>query len=699
MNTIFGWLGDTSPGKKRSLSEVLPSGLATFPKLLAAGQDDTLNTHHSFEIVQALSLHATKMNQIEDELALLKTDDKTYKGHSSEKLALALQNYATKNPGRLPSSSSAGNAFGTKAAVTVAGTGSMTMFANEITKTDADFSWAYLLKSLQWARVLYAILWIVSGLILVFFGYASLFWLSNLRVSKRDKRARNSQSRSNIQALFSRSRRYDSTSSRKVLSGGIGGIIIGFLFFSYLASIIHNALCVDSGKKPLSAAAFFVVWLAPGLLGAVFGGSIAIVTRLMIGILGANSTVLILTAVFGIRTFLIRIILLAILAPLLTTACAIDRMKLIMTLCLNACTSLIGMVTFLNGVALFSPSVNASSSWIDLWEYLFMRDGSHSQEFVTKGWASGAFKGYIAGAVIGSFVGFLFEFYFHKRSGEDPEAEWNQYLGSYTNRMENGAKTDPDQRGSQYPPGNTADMTSRAGLFEPAPSAWQRMVEFFDSESSRPAHYGNLSGDGTSLLGRSLSIDGVGDRLRRKKTARSNRSGAARFEALSKRDDDSDSGDDDDDESKPDEDGTALGSDFEETKGGMESKYCSNLPTLRKYDTPLENNSLSVLPRPPLLTSSSSGSSRSSDIKEDSNPQSRLTGTTARDSNFSSKEQILLHTPVDHSSDNNTETSRESHTVPVTPSLINAISRIQQAHHQAQAWREQHDAKNPKYPS
>lgn len=731
--------------------EELPDPLVNikaFPKLLAVGEDDNLHGHHSYEIVQALAEHHDKMDKIEKETSRLKEKDRKFKGHSSGEIADAFQKYMRNHPGA-PSAHDASKDMPTLSKLNpsfLAGSSSSgsqlmsDMARNTTLVVTGTYSWANLLQSMTWARTLYAIVWIVTGLIVLFFGYASLFWLSNTKTPRiLQRHSGSSKNRASVPGNYENDNRH-STSPRHILSGGIGGVLVGFLFFSYLAAVIHNATCVDTGRSALSPAAYFAVWLVPGLFGAILGSSFAWLTRAMAGVLGATCLTVILTAVFGIKTLLIRAILLGILTLVLTSPLLLPRNRFVRMIVLNVCTSVIGMVTFLNGVALVAPAKQPSSNWLDLWTVLFMKKSIGDDDALVAAWGSSVFKGYIAGAVLGSAVGFAFELLLHRHAGEDPESEWNQYLGTYTQRIEEGAAAPDNEsptlsRFGARKPKTAAEMAARAGLFEAAPTPWQRMVDYFDSDASRPVRYGNLSGDGTSLLGKAGGDGGAGhdtgspslsavDRMRQKRSTRNGRTsrgGPARFEALSKRDEDCAEAseeetdfdeemlprkakggktlDDDDDEST--DCGSAAGDKKEAANTG--GSAVDGLPVLSKNGPVLSRYGGDPLPQPPRLNSPLSEHTESSN--------SHLSGTTARNTSTRGSGEIRRSAHVYRDGDSGRRVSAGVGTggagdaaaaaahpaewppqqLPVTPSLIHAISRVQRAQQQARDWQEQHD--------
>lgn len=525
---------------------------------------------------------------------------------------------------------------------------------------------------MQWARIIYGIVWISLGLFLVFFGWASYNWTTRPR-SQTGKKIGSKD-----------------ISSRAILGGGIGGTVVGFLFMSMLSTLIVCAVC-SSGERPSpSSTAFFVIWLVPGLLGAALGGHLRIVGRLMAGLAAGASSTLILTAMFGIHTLLIRIVLIAVLCPILTSPLLLPRTTMIQKHLLNASTSIFGMLILLDGVSLFAPPKESSDSWLNLWVLLFSGDESASKDSIIQAWGTGSFKGYIAGAVLGSIIGFLFEFFFHKHAAENADEEWNDYLGTYTSRFE---KNGSDLRhGGSGMPG--AFDGSRAGLFEPSPNVFARIGDFFAGNSkSEPASYGNLpGGQNTSPLTERSSSKRSRARSSRSKatttrSAKTKRGTPARFEALGKRDLDLEACQESDEE---DSDATEFDSDDDLSNSKAKDKDGNSLQNYGGYSLPvISGGGL----KPPGLLESPSPSYRTSGTESLTNTSSTLSGSTKQGS-ITNGGGSEVHKPLDVYRDKDvTSTSQVDSNgqkiVAATPSLINAISRIQQAQAQARAWQAQ----------
>jgi hypothetical protein len=538
----------TSPRVLKAMTTAdLKDRIHAFPKLLTPGTDDTLHSVHSYEILQALVDHSNRMHAVDEEYVALNDGDKVYQGKSSSELAEAFKAYATEHKNEPLSQKFATSVFasasesGRLSSLAAGGGASAILSSHEtsgVTFLQVDqYSWSILLRSMQWAKVLYSIIWMASGLLLLFFGLASFYWLTKWRLQHHHS----SDNVALVSALpilkqgHPRQKASGRKGRRAIIGGGVGGLLVGFLGVSYTVALIHNTLSVEHGRRPLPASAFFAVWFVSGLIGACLCGHFSLMSRMVTALLGAASFVVILMAVFSIRLLLVRVTLLSIFAVFFVVPLIQPHAKQLQMLLLNACTSFIGIVTFLNGVALVSPSVEQSSAWVDLWTLLFVGNKYIDQSQLTSIWQSSVFKGFAAASVIGAVVGFVFEWLFHRQCGNDPDADWNQYLGNYTKQFETTNPKLYDDPAIRTDSG----ASPRAGMFEPAPSAWQKMVDFFDSDHSRPAHYGNLSGDDSYSLATSQtkSTSPLTEKIRKKRSDRSSltlRDQPARFTPLSK---------------------------------------------------------------------------------------------------------------------------------------------------------------------
>ncbi|GAC73699.1 hypothetical protein PANT_9d00227 [Moesziomyces antarcticus T-34] len=638
--------------------------------------DTTFQGHDSTDIANALAAHAHNMAEIAKESAASSDGGATsFQGHDSADVANAIQNYVVNHqdepwPQKFTQPGQSASGVQQTAVDLAASVHAVTAGSDS-----TIFSLSGHVHDQYWMSILLCIVWIVLGLFMLFFGWASFFWGCNVGTK-----------RSRINDKAKKPRRFSFLSTGTPLAGGIGGVVVGFLFFSFLTTVITSTICITQAKS-VSSTSFFVIWLIPGLLGAALAGHWSLLSRAFTGLLAGACFTLIVTAMFGIHTLIIRAIFISVCTSLITAPLLLPRRSAIHFHLLNICTSIIGVVTFLDGVALFAPPRASSDSWIDLWVLLFALDGSASEASASKKWGTSAFKGFIAAAVLGAVVGFLFEFVFHKHASEDPDMEWNNYLGSFTQRLE-----------SRQP----ADAGDRAGSFEPAPGVWQKLSRAF-TPSGQPAAYGNISTGGDLEKSPLTNLPGAASR-RQARRARSskNRGGPAKFEALDKRHSDFDF--------DSDSDATEYDSDSSLHKLNPRSKAVSAKSMISKADAdeladelrPLSASNDSKadalrLPRPPSYRTNSSASGSGS-------TGSGLSGTTINSSGDPSRvsSPAALSSPTRPSFSRHTTQSPPppfptaetqlsgslNPSVPATPSLVNAITRIQAAQAQARAWYE-----------
>ncbi|CAO1628511.1 unnamed protein product [Parajaminaea phylloscopi] len=626
--------------------------------------------------------------------------DSSFKGHASNDIADALAKYAKShasdgNDGSFKSSLLEAPASTAPAllAASSASAGAASAAALSTSSTsDPAFSIAALMSHSYGFRVVYSIVWITLGVFLMFFGLASFYWATSPRLSpKRGK------------------------TSRRVLGGGIGGMVVGFLSGSFLSLIITGATATRH-HTTLSAGGTFALFMAPGCVLLAASAHLRFLSRLLTGLLGGVCAAVILTATFGVHAIVPRSILLAIFCVLLTApllAPAKARWPRTKKWLLNINTSLVGSVCLMDGVALFAPPEEASRSWIDLWTLLFAPDGSSTQTYTVRSWGSSAFKGYIAGAVLSALVSVAFEAWFHREAGESVEDEWNEYLGAYTNQIEKGELLYAAEAGDGGP--------HRAGRFQEPQSLWSKLrhatgdASAWSRRQRGPASYGNIAEGRSAPEAGGFTERAFSGRRSGGRGRQSSGTGPARFEALSKKDrsrklshlvdSDFDSGDSDSEATEIDE---------------LEKQAeCRDVVTALPKTTNYGGYALPVLPalpRPPsyrtdsaqsssqLSGSTAVSSSGSSHTQPRPDAGDRATVQSREGSAAKGTEDVHRPTSVYRDASKNsaaavasatTKSGRQASaqtTTPVaaTPSLINAIDRIQRAQAQARLWQAQH---------
>ncbi|KAJ9476717.1 hypothetical protein PHBOTO_000370 [Pseudozyma hubeiensis] len=639
--------------------------------------DHTFQGHDSQAIADALTAHSQKMSEIQ---AQSSTSPTTYQGHDSSDIAKAIQGYVITHqdspwlhkftqPTELATSSRQPSMEMQHSTLAVTTASSSSISSGNATLTPV-FSLSQLIQQQYWMSVVLCIVWIVLGLLLLFFGWASFFWGCQLgnsakRIDERVKKA------GRLSPLF----------AGPPLAAGVGGFVLGFLFFSFLATVITTAICV-ADQDSISSTSLFFIWLLPGLLGAFLSAHWPLFARAFTGLLSGACFTLIVTAVFGIHTLIIRTVVIIVFTSLVTAPLLIPRRNAIHFHLLNICTSIIGMVTFLDGVALFAPPRASSDSWIDLWVVLFAPDNSASELSATKKWGTGAFKGLIAASVLGTLVGFAFEFVFHKHAAEDPDMEWNNYLGSFTQRL-----------------GDSPD--DRAGSFEPEASTWQKLTNAF-TPATKPA-YGNVSAAAIDDLEKSPLTDLPRSKLEAKaRRARNGKKGPAKFSVLNRTESDSETDYDSDSSSRKLNPGAIS------TKSLISKAVAYELadhlkPLASSGDSKYTKaSSPGLLARPPsyrtntgVSANGSTGSGISGTTVNPADPTapsrlSSISGGPAASIVSSTRPGFERGTTMSPPPPfpSSTATSPLAPSFPATPSLINAITRIQAAQAQARAWYE-----------
>ncbi|KAK0532319.1 hypothetical protein OC835_003377 [Tilletia horrida] len=571
--------------------------------------DGSFHGHPSAEIGLALASHAKHMHAIDSELAHL--DPAHPQGADGVANALLLYALAHHDQGDWPAGVIPKKNKTTKnitdhvllsAAAESASADTVSLqlgAAAEPLPYPGAFSLAALLSRSTWAATIYGVVFILFGLVLLFFGYASFYWARKVRfgggdgdrAAKRDQGglyaalgpdshlpqlgdgtsiaerllgpSPSPRTRAAAAAAGKKGRNSGTTAAsyygqkpsnskpRLAFPTGIGGTITTALFFANLVMFITSATLARKPVSPdqppptLAAGAFFAAMLLPFLAGLLLLSRLSFLPRPLAGLAGACAMTRLLTALFGIHTLLIRIVILAVFALLLAAPLIPlpGRAAYVQRLLCTITTAVWGGVSVLDGVVLLvlsqarlhmgvpiqtaeqgdfmptPPGVQAAASWLDTWSLLIAPDGSLTVLNATEHWGSSAFKGCIAASILVPLFGLAFQAILQHRAaagklgffgiwggggalgtrGKDADEEWNDILGSYTQRYEKGVR---ELEGSM--PANYANLgggvdpitgrpVHRAGLFEPAPSAWSKFTNLLGGKSSgTPARYGNL---------------------------------------------------------------------------------------------------------------------------------------------------------------------------------------------------------------
>jgi hypothetical protein len=235
------------------------------------------------------------------------------------------------------------------------------------------------------------------------------------------------------------------TSTRKTapirLEGGIGGLAAGYTFGLHLATFLTVLISNKTSAKPLGSIQFLITWLFPAIVLTFVGGRWKIAALVFLGLSGSVAITLFLSVAFH-PTLLARLILLCITTPILTIACLIPKPNIRHTAA-RVASSFTGSFGVIVTIALLGN--------IDSWGNVWLR-------FVLKtadGWGSGKEKGLSAALALLCLVGAAVDWTLKKKFGENPDEQWDTYLANYASGL----------------PANG----DREGVFQPLTSFWQRI--------------------------------------------------------------------------------------------------------------------------------------------------------------------------------------------------------------------------------
>ncbi|CAD6949682.1 unnamed protein product [Tilletia controversa] len=575
--------------------------------------DHAFHGHNSSDILKALQSHAHQMHSIEHQLKGLDRNQSKNAKDIADAIVKYAHAHAHKHDGHWPDSVIAPNNKHNALKDHIQLAAALDLDAHSAATAlalpyPAAFSLAALLSRSAWAATAYAIVFLTIGIVLLFFGYASFYWAPKARFSP-DRPAKNATSSSytslggaprrdsaahlpvlgdgtsfaerilgpspspRTRAAAAKKGRHAAASyqdpskpphqPRLVFPTGIGGMLSSALFCTNLVMFITSAVLgrkdvplAESPPPTIAYGAFFAAMLMPFIAGLLFLSRVTFLPRPLAGLAGACALTRLLTALFGIHTFLIRIVILSVSALLLAAPLIPlpGRAAYVQRLLCTITTAIWGGVSLLDGVVLLvlsqarlhtglplqieqqgdlmptSIGVQAAASWLDTWVLILAPDGSDTLLSASEHWGTSAFKGCIAASILLPVFGLVFQAILQHRAGagklglfgiwgggggagtygKDADEEWNDILGSYTQRYEKGVKELEGTMPANYNNlgGNVDPITGRpvyrAGLFEPAPSAWSRIANVFGGGPATPARYGNL-GSAQAPLGHAPS--------------------------------------------------------------------------------------------------------------------------------------------------------------------------------------------------
>ncbi|PCH40314.1 hypothetical protein WOLCODRAFT_131346 [Wolfiporia cocos MD-104 SS10] len=225
-----------------------------------------------------------------------------------------------------------------------------------------------------------------------------------------------------------------------LLEGGLGGLSSGYVFGVHLATFLALLLPSVTTSPKLTDKSFMAVWILAAVCCTFVAGRWRYAALLSAGIAGYSTLALALSVIIH-PSLLTRIVLTAIFLPIGTILCLLPLPKY-QHACMRVATSASGAFGVIVSIALLANV----PSWSNVWERLWLSEGS--------GWGTAVEKGLSAGYCLILLIGAACDWLLGKKFGENPDEIWDQYLAEYAAGLPHAA--------------------DRAGTFRPIRSFWER---------------------------------------------------------------------------------------------------------------------------------------------------------------------------------------------------------------------------------
>jgi hypothetical protein len=230
---------------------------------------------------------------------------------------------------------------------------------------------------------------------------------------------------------------------RLYLQGGLGGLAIGYSFGLHLSTFLTLVFPNESNSPPLGSKPFLAVWILTSVSFAVFSGLFKYAALALVGITGGTSLALALSVTVHPNLLTRRIFL----ALLVLICCVLTLLPFPRTQrnSIRLAASATGTFGLIISIALLAHA----QSWSDVWERLWVSDGN--------GWGDGVERALSAGYWLILVAGCSADWALRKYFGGNPDEEWDSYLTEYAASL-------PLAR-------------DRAGIFQPlSTSPWDRLL-------------------------------------------------------------------------------------------------------------------------------------------------------------------------------------------------------------------------------
>ncbi|KIK69868.1 hypothetical protein GYMLUDRAFT_34258 [Collybiopsis luxurians FD-317 M1] len=240
------------------------------------------------------------------------------------------------------------------------------------------------------------------------------------------------------------------------LEGGLGGLMLGYVFGVHLSTFLSLLIPATSmSTPPLSSASFIPVYLLSGLFMLVLAGRYSLVALLSSCISGGFAFALGVSIIIhpSLRTRVVLTTVLIILVTIAAGLClfipALGKFKHPL---IRFLSSSIGAFGVTMSISLLS---SASSSWSSPYSHLYLASSPAIVTTPSLEWGTSAEKGFSALFCVLLLLGTACDWALWKKFGECPDEKWDTYLAEYA--------------------ANLPNDTNRTGTFEPFASVWDRI--------------------------------------------------------------------------------------------------------------------------------------------------------------------------------------------------------------------------------
>ncbi|EIN12345.1 hypothetical protein PUNSTDRAFT_81513 [Punctularia strigosozonata HHB-11173 SS5] len=229
---------------------------------------------------------------------------------------------------------------------------------------------------------------------------------------------------------------------RLKLEGGIGGLMVGYLFGLHAATFLALLIPATSSSASLSHKSFVAVWLLSVIPTTFIAGRWRI-AAILFGAISGGATFALSVCVIIHPTLLTRIVFTSVVLPILTVFCLLPIPKTQRCVIRVAYASVGAFGTVLS-VALLANV----PAWANVWERLWVKNDVE--------WGTIHEKGLSAAWCFLVVLGFACDCVLHRKFGENPDQTWDSYLAGYAASLPNAA--------------------DRAGTFKPLSSYWNNFL-------------------------------------------------------------------------------------------------------------------------------------------------------------------------------------------------------------------------------